>query len=303
MIGKKNKQIMLSFFGLIRPFTLLAPFTVSLSIMVASFFYHGGEFNNMILFQIILPASISLSLLNGASNALNQATDYKSDTISKPYRPIPQGKISVKNAYILSLFLYALSYSMAFLVHSTFFVFVLIITFFTVSYSVPPRMKDKLVFNQVWIAIPRGFLGILASWSVFGSVTHPLPMVIASISALFLFGGSITKDITDCNADRECGTKTLVNSFGVKKAACMSFPFLFFPFLLIPIAINLGFLNPVFWVLTFLAIPGIYIFKLMIDKQMPSKFFENTQAWSLMYLTYFIFASCFSVTTILSTLI
>ena len=303
MIREKKLSVFLSFLGLIRPFTLLAPFTVSLSIMIASFFYHGGEFNYALLFQIILPASISLSLLNGASNALNQATDHKSDGISKPYRPIPQGKISVKNAYLFSFLLYCFSFFMAFMVHGTFFVFVLIITFFTVSYSVPPRLKDKLVLNQVWIAIPRGLLGILASWSVFGSVFHPLPLIIASISALFLFGGSITKDITDCTADRECGTKTLVNNYGVRKAACVSFPFMFFPFLLIPLAINFGFLKPIFWFLTFLAIPGIYIFKLMVDKQMPSKFFENTQAWSLMYLTYFIFASSFSVATILSILV
>ncbi|MFO8078234.1 MAG: UbiA family prenyltransferase [Thermoplasmatota archaeon] len=303
MIGKKDKQMFLSFFGLIRPFTLLAPFTVSLSIMVASFYYHGGEFSIDIFFQIILPACVSLSLLNGASNALNQATDHKSDGISKPYRPIPQGKISVKNAYVISLLLYGLSFFMAFIIHSTFFVFVLIITFFTVSYSVPPRMKDKLVFNQLWIAIPRGFLGILASWSVFGSVLNPLPLIIAAVAALFLFGGCITKDITDCNADKQCGTKTLVNRYGIEKAAFLSLPFLFFPFLLIPLAINFGFLKPVFWFLTFLAIPGIYIFKLMIVKQKPSRFFENTQAWSLMYLTYFIFASSFSMLTILSVVV
>jgi len=54
MIRKKDRQMFLSFFGLIRPFTLLAPFTVSLSIMVASFYYHGGEFSIDIFFQIII---------------------------------------------------------------------------------------------------------------------------------------------------------------------------------------------------------------------------------------------------------
>lgn len=298
---KKYYRQFSGFFGLIRPFTLLAPFTVSLSIMVASLFYNGGsEQISSLFFLFILPASLSLSLLNGASNALNQATDYNADKISKPYRPIPQGLISVKKALIVSVLLYGVSLAIASLIHTTFFLFVLIITFFTVTYSIPPRMKDKLIFNQLWIAIPRGLLGILASWSVFGSVFHSLPLIIAFIATLFLFGGCITKDITDCNADKQAGTQTLVNVCGVKKAAVLSLPFLFFPFLLIPLTINLDILQSEFWLLTFLAIPGFYIFKSMVDNQNPSDLFENARSWSVMYLTYFGFASSFSLLTILS---
>ncbi len=300
----KNFTIFTSFFGLIRPFTLLAPLLVSISIMVASFYYngYGGDFVSL-FFTIILPASISLSLLNGASNALNQATDVKSDSVSKPYRPIPKGAISIRTALVISVILYLISFLVASVIHETFMLFVGFITFFTVSYSITPRMKDKLIFNQIWIAIPRGFLGILASWCIFGSVYQPLPLVIAIIASFFLFGGCITKDITDCEADRNAGSKTLVNTCGVKKAAFISLPFMFFPFLLIPLTINIGWLPVEFWMLMILALPGFYIFKLIIRDKKPSRFFENTQAWSVMYLTYFGFASCFSVVTILSVLL
>ena len=287
-------------FCLIRPFTLLAPLIVSTSIMSASFYYYQFDhfFNSYL--SLILPASVSLALLNGASNALNQATDKEADCVSKPYRPIPRGLISVEGAWGVAVILYLFALFLASTVHIVFLIFTLAITFFTVTYSVPPRLKDFLWWNQLWIAIPRGFLGILASWSVFGNVLEPIPLIIGCVAGLFLFGGSITKDVTDRVADRYVGTRTLVNRYGVKKAAVFSLPFLFFPFLLIAVFINLSILEPTFWVLTFFAIPGFSIFWLLVQDEKPSRFFENTAAWFVMYLTYFLFASCFSVVTIVS---
>ena len=101
------EQRIKGYFDLIRPFTLLAPIIVSICIMIASFFYNG---KNDDLFSIcwntIIPASLTLAILNGASNALNQVTDVAADKISKPYRPIPSGVISpgeAKTASIWSL--------------------------------------------------------------------------------------------------------------------------------------------------------------------------------------------------------
>jgi geranylgeranylglycerol-phosphate geranylgeranyltransferase len=288
--------------GLIRPFTLLAPLIVSTSIMIASFFFHQLTDFSYAYVSMIFPASISLALLNGASNALNQATDREADCVSKPYRPIPKCLIKPKEAYGIAAVLYLIALSIAVLIHPVFLIFALSITFFTVTYSLPPRMKDSLWWNQFWIAVPRGFLGIVASWSVFGSVLEPLPLIMGCVSGLFLFGGSITKDVTDRFADSAVGTKTLVNTFGVKKAAVFALPFLFFPFILVPIFIDVGVLTQSFWILTFFAIPGFYIFWLLVQDERPSRFFENTAAWSVMYLTYFLFASCFSVVTIVSSI-
>ena len=297
---KKTK----GFFGLIRPFTLLAPFMVSMNIIIASYFYSSspGSITSEFL-NTILPASLCFAFLNGASNALNQATDRKADYISKSYRPIPQGIISVKEAYIVSVVMYIFAFYFGLLIHPIFIAFIAVITFFTLTYSLSPRMKDKLWFNQLWIAVPRGFLGILASWSVYGSIFDPLPIVIATIAGLFLFGGSITKDVADKKADIEVGTKTLVNIYGEQKAAIMVLPFLFFPFLLIPITINLGFIPSYFWCLTFLSIPGFFIFKSMVKNDISQTIFENTTAWTYMYATYLVFAISFSVITVISNVI
>ena len=289
------KQHIKGYIDLIRPFTLLAPIIVSICIMIASFVYNGKTGDLLaICWQTVIPASFALAILNGASNALNQVTDLKGDKISKPYRPIPQGVISVKNALIVSFFMYSLAISLAVIVNIMFVVFTLLIVIFTITYSIPPRLKDVLYLNQLWVGIPRGLLGILASWSVFGNSLQPLPITMGLIAMSFLIGGSITKDITDAEADKKTGTHTLVNTFGVKKAAIMAFPFMFFPFLMIPMLIDMGILASSLWLLTLLAIPAYFIFHFMIKDDSKGKHLENTSSWTLMYITYFFFAFGFS---------
>lgn len=298
------KKRVRGYMELIRPFTLLAPIIVSMCIMVASFFYSGKTGNiTMLLWSTILPASFTLAVLNAASNALNQAADVKTDNISKSYRPLPRGLVSIGQAKTLSAVLYLLAFYMSTTINIMFTIFVLSIAVFTVTYSIPPRMKDFLFFNQMWVAIPRGLLGVLASWSVFANSLQPVPVAIGLIAMFFLIGGSITKDITDSDADKKTGTRTLVNTFGVKKAALMALPFMFFPFVMIPILIDNGILDSYLWLLTFLAVPGYFIFYLMIRDDKKSKFLENTSAWTLMYVTYFLFAFSFSVLTIIGSVI
>ena len=293
------KKHIKGYIDLIRPFTLLAPIIISLCIMIASFFYNGISENLMVIMMTtILPASFSLAILNGASNALNQVTDVKSDQISKPYRPIIRGDVSPREAKVISLVLYITAISLSLFVNVMFSIFVLLIVVFTVTYSLPPRLKDKLFLNQLWVGIPRGFLGVLASWSVFGNSLQPLPITIGLIAMSFLIGGSITKDIVDRDADKKTGSHTLVNTYGVKKAALMALPFMIFPFAFIPILIDSGILDSYLWLLTFLVIPGFFIFYLMINGDKKGRFSENTSSWALMYITYFVFAFGFSVLTI-----
>ena len=303
-MDKKLTTKIKSYLKLIRPFTLLAPLIVSICIIFASYRYTIDSDNlTILILTTIIPASISIAILNAASNALNQVTDLKTDKISKPYRPIPKGIVSSKEALLISIILYISSISIAFFINSMFLLFMLLITFFTVTYSLPPRCKDRIFINQLWVGIPRGLLGILASWSVFGNSFEPLPLTIGFLAMFFLIGGSITKDITDADADKKTGTKTLVNTYGLKQSAIMVFPFMFFPFAFIPLLIDSGILGSQFFILTFLAIPATYIFYLMIKDSKKQRHLENTASWSLMYITYFFLAIGFSVITISGTII
>lgn len=284
---------------LLRPFTLLAPLIVSICVMIASLIYTKTTDLTLLTFlRIIIPASVCFALLNGASNALNQATDWKEDSISKPYRPIPKGMISRKEAYLLSFLLYAVTLFLSLTIHSMFALFVFLISIFSITYSVPPRMKKILFLNQAWVALPRGFFGILGSWSVFGNPFQPLPLAMGCIAALFLFGGTATKDILDADADRRVGTKTLVNVFGVKRTVLISLFFMIGAFLLIVPLIYYHVIETMFFPFTFLIILCGLIGWSMLHAH-KNETCENTSAWTLMYATYFLFALGFAVITII----
>ena len=294
------KKRIKGYFDLIRPFTLLAPLIVSICIMLASFFYAGRTDDLFtILWKTIIPASFALAILNGASNTLNQVTDINADKISKSYRPIPRGDISIAEAKIISLVLYVVAVTLSLFVNVMFTLFVLLIVMFTVTYSLPPRMKKYLFINQIWIAIPRGMLGILASWSVFGNPFTPTPLIIGGIATTYLVGGMATKDITDAEADKKTGIKTLINTYGSEKTALITFPFMFFPFVFIPIFIHQNGIEGYLWALTFLVLLTFLIFYFTIKKTVSSTL-ENIHAWSIMYVQYIIFAMAFSLLTIYS---
>jgi geranylgeranylglycerol-phosphate geranylgeranyltransferase len=289
------------YLDLLRPFTLIAPFFVSMFIMFASLVYNNKfvEFPNWWI--IIGQASLTLAFLNGASNALNQATDVEADKISKPYRPIPRGVVERDEAQSIAYILYLFALLRAVTINTWFGVFVFLIMLFTVVYSLPPRMKRFLFVNQVWVAIPRGLFAILASWSVFGDPFQMAPLIIGLIALVFFIGAMTTKDIVDCEADRKTGTRTLINTFGIKKASFISLPFLILPFAIIPILVHYHIINSYFLPLTIFIIPSFFIFYLMLTQQQ-SETLENVKGWTLMYVTYLFYAISFTALIILGEL-
>ncbi|MFW6120596.1 MAG: UbiA family prenyltransferase [Petrotogales bacterium] len=279
---------------LLRPFTLLAPIIVSSSVMVASLAYSGKtDISFLAIVVAIVPASICFALLNGASNALNQSTDFREDKLSKPYRPIPEGIIAPKEARNISFVLFGLAMLLSLTINLTFSLFVLLIAFFSVTYSLPPRMKKFLFVNQIWVGIPRGFLGILGSWSVFGDPFQRLPIAIGCIAAIFLFGGASTKDILDAKADKKAGTKTLVNVFGLKKTALISFLFMGSAYALIVPLIMLNIIEVYLFPLAFLLFLSFLIYWLMVHNRKNVRG-ENTSSWTLMYATYMTYILIFA---------
>jgi 4-hydroxybenzoate polyprenyltransferase len=285
------------YIDLLRPFTLMAPLIVSMSVMVASLIYSKATIAPN-WWVTVGNASLTVAIVNAASNALNQATDVKGDKISKPYRPIPRGVIKADEAQSLAYILYLFALLRAVTINQWFGFFIFLIMVFTVIYSLPPRIKQYLFINQIWIAIPRGLLGILAAWSVFSNPFEPFPLIVGSLATIYLIGGMTTKDITDEKADRLVGVKTLVNTFGLRKASIISFPFMIIPFICIPIFIDAGILNSFLWPLSILMIGALIVFYLMFIGDTESDTLENIHAWAVMYVVYMFYALGFAILTI-----
>ncbi|MCJ7645579.1 UbiA family prenyltransferase [bacterium] len=278
------------YWELMRPFTLLAPtvgfisgglIAIGASSRVASTSVH--------LYPIILGA-ISAALLNAASNVVNQYFDIGIDRINKPNRPLPSGRISLKESRLLSILLYSFSFFLAYLVPNKQFITIVLITAsITYAYSAPPlRTKRWVIPANLTIAIPRGCLLIVAGWTAVRSFYDFEPWFIGSIFALYLLGAASTKDFSDIKGDKMYGCNTLPIILGAKKAAITIAPFFVLPFLLIPYGKINGMLTGstiVLYPLTaILVVWGGYTAYLILRKPEELTLEANHISWKHMYL-------------------
>jgi len=241
-----------------RPFTLLPPLLGILSGAVCAW----GSAHNPDPVRALTPAvwltvvlgSVCAALLNGASNTLNQITDLDADRVNKPRRPIPAGRVSVRQAAWLAAVLYLAGTLPVWLVvpypavtvadrlrapladHAVFFLY-LGAAIMTLVYSLPAlgRTKRFGIWANVTIAIPRGVWLKVAGWGMVASVFHWEAWWIGLVFGLFLLGASSTKDFSDMKGDAASGVRTLPVKYGVRRAAWMIAPSFVFPWLLMPV--------------------------------------------------------------------
>jgi len=280
-----------------RPFTLLAPALGMASGGMTAIGAAPRESWNWWL--IIYPAlgAVMAAVLNAASNGLNQIFDLEIDRINKPKRPLPSGRLSLRQAWVFTLATFAVAWLLAWLVapggrHECFWL-VVAATLITSLYSVPPfRTKRLGIWANVTIAIPRGAMLKVAGWSSVKTMLGVEPWYIGTIFGLFLLGATTTKDFADMEGDRRGGCHTLPIQFGVRRAAWMISPSFVVPFLMIPAGAWAGVLTGNFWLLQALGavmtIYGFYVCYLMLRRPEELAVEENHVSWAHMYRMMFV---------------
>ena len=285
------------FLELSRPFTLVAP---ALGFVSGAVTAYGAEpreawHGDLILYPFL--GALMAAVLNAASNALNQIYDLEIDRINKPKRPLPTGRLSIREAWVFTWVTYAIALVLAWMVapggRRECFWIVLIATIITFLYSVPPARTKRLgIWANVTIAIPRGVLLKVAGWSSVKTVMAAEPWYIGAIFGLFLLGASTTKDFADMEGDARGGCRTLPIIYGVRRAAWMISPSFVVPFVMIGVGTWLGILTGNFVLLQLLAFVmtayGLYVCYLMLRRPEDLAVEENHVSWAHMYRMMFV---------------
>jgi 4-hydroxybenzoate polyprenyltransferase len=284
--GLKSTTKIKDYLDLARPFTLLAPFFGTLAgALIAS-----GDMGSYALILKGVLAGITGSLLNAASNAINQYYDLEIDAINKPDRPLPSGRMTVPQVMTFAWILYAVSVILGLLVNVYFLIVVLISAAFTWGYSAPPiRFKNNGIFANIAMAIPRGFLMIVGGWVAIRPEdwANPTPWLIGTVIFLYVVGAASTKDFADVKGDKEGGAFTVVVVYGFKKAAWIIAPFLVIPYIVLPIIALLAGpenLRPQVMWLSILAIWGAYTAWLILRDPDSLALEGNHPSWKHMYM-------------------
>ena len=286
-------QNILHSYGLIRPFTLIAPaagiiFGGLTAIGTVPLFNAELNFTFRMVYHLII-GSLAAALLNAGSNSWNQLYDITEDRVNKPDRPLVSGKLTVKTVQIISVSLYLVALILAFTINRTCFLFYSIAVLLTIFYSTPPiRFKKRGVCANLIIALVRGLLLFVCGWATIKPVDTIEPWFIGSIFFLFILGASSTKDFSDVEGDRVAGIRSFPLRFGERKAAVIISPFLVFPFLLIPLGVHFGYLSAntlLLYIFTILLITWGFIVAMIIVKNPTTmrNINRNHVSWFLMY--------------------
>jgi 4-hydroxybenzoate polyprenyltransferase len=275
-----------------RPFTLIAPALGFASAAATAIGAQPREPWSWSLVAYPVIGSVMAAVLNIASNGLNQIFDFEIDRINKPRRPLPSGRMSLGEAWAVTLASFALAFVLAWNVapggrHECFWM-VAAAALITTLYSVPPfRTKRLGIWANVTIAVPRGVLLKVAGWSSVKTALGFEPWFLGVIFGLFLLGATTTKDFADMDGDRRGGCRTLPIQFGVTRAAWMISPSFVLPFLMIPAGAWAGVLTGSFWLLqalgAFMTAYGLYVCYLMLRRPDELAVEENHVSWAHMY--------------------
>ena len=293
---------------LARPFTLIAPALGFFSGALTAIGAHPRELWSAPLVVPAVIGSIMAIVFNAGSNALNQIYDLEIDRVNKGKRPLPSGRLSIAQAWTFTAVTYALTLVLAWLVapggrHECFWI-VLAAMVATYIYSVPPlRTKQRGLWANITIAVPRGVLLKVAGWSAVKTVAGVEPWFIGSIFGLFLLGASTTKDFADMEGDRRGGCRTLPIEYGVTRAAWMISPSFVVPFLFINIGTLAGILTGHALLLHVLGAVmtayGLYVCYLMLKRPEDLAVEENHVSWAHMYRMMFVAQIGFAVAYLL----
>ncbi len=286
-----------AFIDLARPFTLVAPALGFMSGALTAVGAAPREVWTMSLLVYPIAGSVMAACLNAGNNAINQIYDLEIDRVNKPKRPLPSGRLTIRDTWLFTAITYGLALILAWLVapggrHECFWL-VAVAVVCTLLYSVPPfRTKRLGIWANVTIAIPRGVLLKVAGWSSVKTIVGVEPWYIGAIFGLFLLGATTTKDFADMDGDRRGGCRTLPIQFGVRRAAWMISPSFVVPFLMIPLGAWLHVLTGNFWLLQILGgvmtVYGVYVCYLMLRRPEDLAVEENHVSWAHMYRMMFV---------------
>src|SRR3954470_8666484 len=303
---QKSLPAILSEFS--RPFTLVAP---ALGFASGAATAVGAAPRETWHWALVLYPLVGLTMaavLNAASNAVNQIYDLEIDRVNKPKRPLPSGRLSMRDAWWFTIAAYAVALVLAWLVapggrHECFWI-VLAATAITILYSVPPARTKRLgIWANLTIAIPRGVLLKVAGWSSVKTIFGLEPWYIGAIFGLFLLGASTTKDFADMEGDAAGGCRTLPIIYGVRRAAWMISPSFVLPFLMISVGAFAGILTGHFVLLQLLALVmtayGVYVCYLMLRRPEDLAVEENHVSWAHMYRMMFVAQVGFAIAYLL----
>ncbi|MDK2893039.1 geranylgeranylglycerol-phosphate geranylgeranyltransferase [Methanohalophilus sp.] len=160
------------------------------------------------LFPIMdsLLVMVTVVLITGAGNTINDYYDIHIDSINRPQRPIPSGRVSARNALYFSFLLFAVGIFLAFWINYVCVAIAIINSFLLVLYA--RNLKSMPLVGNVSVGYLTGST-FLFGGAVFGIGGVYALAILFLLATFATIAREIVKDIEDMEGDMQEGAKTL----------------------------------------------------------------------------------------------
>ena len=207
---------MTKYFTLSKNFILLTR-PVNVIIAFLTIFIAAGLSGTFSPLHNVLLAAFSAALITIGANVINDYYDIEIDRINKPYRLLPSGKISKKQALMLFTISYLLAWILATFINIQMFLISLFTGILLVFYSY--KFKRMVIWGNFIVSFVSALAFIYAGIAV-NRVTEVLYP--AGFAFLFHFGREIIKDIQDIKGDKPQGAVTFPIKYGARNALILT---------------------------------------------------------------------------------
>lgn len=173
----------------------------------------------------IILAMIAVFFETAAGNVINDYFDYKIDLINKPERPLPSGRISLKNGKYYAYLLFIAGTICGFLISyltNNWIPFIIVLIADVILYLYAYKLKTTPLLGNLTVGFMTGFGFVFGGFSI----NHPSIIMTSIFLGFFAFvmttAREIVKDIEDVEGDKADGARTLPILIGNKKPAMLA---------------------------------------------------------------------------------
>jgi geranylgeranylglycerol-phosphate geranylgeranyltransferase len=202
----------------------------------------------------LLIGILAVFLATGGGNVINDFYDYKIDSINRQERPIPSGKISLRNAknYGLSLFIISIILGIIISVMvGSYLPCVLIVLNCLVLYYYARNLKKLPLIGNVAVAYLTGSCFIFGGL-ILGKIY--VPLILSFFAFMMTLSREIVKDMEDIKGDKLENLNTFPIKYGLKSSSILASIFILIPTFISPVLYFTKIFNIYYLILLLIAI-------------------------------------------------
>ena len=173
----------------------------------------------------VVLAMLAVFFETAAGNVINDYFDYKIDLINKPDRPIPSGRISLKNGRNYGYFLFFMGTVCGFFISYltiNWIPFAIVLFADVVLYLYAYKLKSTPLLGNLTVGFMTGFGFVFGGFSINNPTIIMTSIFLGFFALVMTTAREIIKDIEDIEGDKADGARTLPILIGAKKPAILA---------------------------------------------------------------------------------